>query len=128
MSEDMSQEIRHLLDGVHKTWNAGDATGYAALFTEDADYITYFGLLVKGRQAIGDLHRDLFKMPIKLDGPGEPSVRFLSDTVALMIATGGSVVEGRRDPARDSVLTYTAVRTPEGWRLSSFQNTRVSRP
>jgi uncharacterized protein (TIGR02246 family) len=124
----MSQEIHKLIDGVYETWNAGDAAAYAALFTEDADYITYFGLRLKGRQAIDEGHRDLFKMPIKIEAADEPSVRMLSDTVALVIATGASVVNGEREPGRDSVLTYTAVHTPDGWRFASFQNTRVGRP
>ncbi|MET7999994.1 SgcJ/EcaC family oxidoreductase [Nonomuraea glycinis] len=124
----MSQEIHNLIDSVYETWNAGDAAAYAALFTEDADYITYFGLRLKGRQAIDEGHRDLFKMPIKIEAVDEPSVRMLSDTVALVIATGASVVNGEREPGRDSVLTYTAVHTPEGWRFASFQNTRVGRP
>ena len=124
----MSQEIHNLIDSVYETWNAGDAAAYAALFTEDADYITYFGLRLKGRQAIDEGHRDLFKMPIKIEAADEPSVRMLSDTVALVIATGASVVNGEREPGRDSVLTYTAVHTPEGWRFASFQNTRVGRP
>jgi uncharacterized protein (TIGR02246 family) len=124
----MSQEIHNLIDSVYETWNAGDAAAYAALFTEDADYITYFGLRLKGRQAIDEGHRDLFKMPIKIEAADEPSVRMLSDTVALVIATGASVVNGEREPGRDSVLTYTAVHTPDGWRFASFQNTRVGRP
>ena len=124
----MSQEIHKLIDGVYETWNAGDAAAYAALFTEDADYITYFGLRLKGRQAIDEGHRDLFKMPIKIEAADEPSVRMLSDTDALVIATGASVVNGEREPGRDSVLTYTAVHTPDGWRFASFQNTRVGRP
>lgn len=124
----MSAEIRRLLDRVHEFWNAGDAAAYAALFTADADYITYFGANVKGRQAIEDAHRQLFTMPIKLESRGEPAIRELGDGVALVIATGGSTVDGEPEPERDSVLTYTAVRTPEGWRFASFQNTRVSRP
>ncbi|MFG1948217.1 SgcJ/EcaC family oxidoreductase [Nonomuraea sp. NPDC048826] len=124
----MSAEIRQLVDRVQETWNAGDAAAYAALFTEDADYITYFGLNMKGRQAIEDGHRQLFTMPIKLESRGEPVIRMLGDGVALVIATGGSTVDGERVDGRDSVLTYTAVRTPEGWRFASFQNTRVGRP
>ena len=124
----MSAEIHRLLDRVREAWNAGDAAAYAALFTEDADYITYFGLNMKGRQAIEDGHRELFTMPIKIEGRGEPAVRMLGDGVALVVATGGSTVEGKPDPSRDSVLTYTAVETQEGWRFASFQNTRVSRP
>ncbi|MEV4104468.1 SgcJ/EcaC family oxidoreductase [Nonomuraea sp. NPDC049649] len=124
----MSAEIRDLLDRVYETWNAGDAAAYARLFTEDADYITYFGATMKGRQAIEEGHRKLFTMPIKLESRGEPAIRTLGDGVALIIATGGSTVDGAPDPGRDSILTYTAVRTPEGWRFASFQNTRVSQP
>ncbi|MDA0632195.1 SgcJ/EcaC family oxidoreductase [Nonomuraea sp. MCN248] len=124
----MSAEIRQLLDRVFETWNAGDAAAYAALFTEDADYITYFGFTMKGRQAIEDGHRQLFTMPIKLERRDEPAIRMLGDGVALVIATGGSTVDGEPDPDRDSVLGYTAVRTPEGWRFASFQNTRAGRP
>jgi uncharacterized protein (TIGR02246 family) len=127
-SAEMSADIRKLLDQVRETWNAGDAAAYAALFTEDADYITYFGHVVKGRQAIEDMHRELFKMPIKLVGGGEPEIRALGDGVAFVRSTGSSTVDGQPDPARDSVVSYTAVRTPEGWRFASFQNTRVGRP
>ena len=124
----MSAEIHRLLDRVREAWNAGDAAAYAALFTEDADYITYFGLNMKGRQAIEDGHRQLFTMPIKLERRGEPAIRMLGDGVALVITTGGSTVGGEPDPGRDSVVGYTAVRTPGGWRFASFQNTRVGRP
>ncbi|WP_188188883.1 SgcJ/EcaC family oxidoreductase [Nonomuraea sp. SYSU D8015] len=125
----MSTEIVRLLSRLAETWNAGDAAGYAGLFTEDADYITFFGLHLKGRQAIEDVHRDLFKTSIKLaGGDGEPQIRSLSDDVALAIITGGSTVDGEQDPSRASIVTLTALRTPEGWRFASFQNTRVSRP
>ncbi|MEU6713878.1 SgcJ/EcaC family oxidoreductase [Nonomuraea sp. NPDC046802] len=125
----MSTEIVRLLTRMAETWNAGDAAGYAGLFTEDADYITFFGLHMKGRRAIEESHRELFKLPIKLDsGGGQPLIRALTDDVALVISGGSSSVDGEHDPSRESVITLTALRTPEGWRFASFQNTRVSRP
>ncbi|MEV4167881.1 SgcJ/EcaC family oxidoreductase [Nonomuraea sp. NPDC049709] len=125
----MSTEIVRLLGRMAETWNAGDAAGYAGLFTADADYITFFGLHLRGRQAIEETHRELFKTPIKLTGGGgEPVIRPLTEDVALVISGGSSSVDGRPDPGRDSVITLTALRTPEGWRFASFQNTRVSRP
>ncbi|MGN9837604.1 SgcJ/EcaC family oxidoreductase [Nonomuraea sp. H19] len=125
----MSAEIVHLLARMGETWNAGDARAYAELFTPDADYITFFGLHLEGRQAIEDVHRELFKTSIKLEEGGqEPRIKRLSDDVALVISGGGSTVNGEPDPSRASIVTLTAVRTPEGWRLASFQNTRVSRP
>lgn len=129
MSTKIREEISRLMQRMTDTWNAGDAAGYAALFTPDADYITFFGLHLKGRQAIEETHRALFRTPIKLDeSDTEPSVRLLSDDVALVITAGASSVDGVPDPARDSVITLTAVRAEEGWRFASFQNTRVGRP
>jgi uncharacterized protein (TIGR02246 family) len=125
----MSAEIKDLLARLTETWNAGDAKAYAELFTEDADYITFFGLHLQGREAIEETHRHLFQTPIKLTGGGgggEPIVKRLGEGVALVISGGGSTVEGRPDPSRDSIVTFTAVSTPNGWRFASFQNTRVS--
>ncbi|MGW4796253.1 SgcJ/EcaC family oxidoreductase [Nonomuraea sp. NPDC004297] len=125
----MTTEATHLLTRLTETWNAGDATAYAELFTQDADYITFFGLHLKGRQAIEDAHRELFKTPIKLtEGGPAPQVRSLTEDVTLVISGGTSTVDGTPDPTRDSVITLTALRTPEGWRFASFQNTRVGRP
>ncbi|MEV4159174.1 SgcJ/EcaC family oxidoreductase [Nonomuraea dietziae] len=114
--------MNHLLRRLTETWNAGDATAYAALFTDDADYITYFGLHLKGRQAIEDSHRELFKLPIKLDTPSaEPLIRRLSPEVQLAIVQGGS-------NGRPSIVSFAAVETAEGLRFAFFQNTRVSAP
>jgi uncharacterized protein (TIGR02246 family) len=125
----MSREIVSLLGRMGETWNAGDAAGYADLFTPGADYITFFGLHLEGRQDIEDVHRELFKTSIKLEqGGAEPRIRRLADDVALVIVGGGSTVDGRPDPSRASIVTLTAVHTPEGWRFASFQNTRVSKP
>ncbi|TDE55647.1 SgcJ/EcaC family oxidoreductase [Nonomuraea mesophila] len=125
----MSAEVTHLLARMTETWNAGDATAYAELFTQDAEYITFFGLHLRGRQAIEDTHRELFKTPIKLEPDGEqPVVKALSGDVALVISGGGSTVDGQADPSRTSIITLTALRTPEGWRFASFQNTRVRQP
>ncbi|MGI9063628.1 MAG: SgcJ/EcaC family oxidoreductase [Pseudonocardiaceae bacterium] len=38
-------------------WNAGDASGYAAQFTEDATYVAFNGEVMRGRAAIEDTHR-----------------------------------------------------------------------
>ncbi|MEV4361808.1 SgcJ/EcaC family oxidoreductase [Nonomuraea sp. NPDC049625] len=125
----MSTEIVRLLARIAETWNSGDAEGYAGLFTEDADYITFFGQHLEGRQAIEEAHRELFKLDIKLEGGGgEPLIKPLTDDVALVIVGGGSSVNGAADPSRRSVITLTALRTAEGWRFASFQNTRVSAP
>jgi len=54
-------------------------------------------------------------------------VRFLDADTAVMHAIGGTIGRHRNKPtrARDSIQTLVATRTPHGWRLAAFQNTRV---
>ncbi|MCG5218759.1 SgcJ/EcaC family oxidoreductase [Streptosporangium sp. KLBMP 9127] len=120
-------EIITMLTRLAEAWNAGDATAYAARFTEDADYISFDGTHTRGRQAIESSHRWLFEGPLRNSTMSAPDsdvqVKPLAAGAALVISQGGTAVDGRR---RDSIVTFTAIRTPEGWRFASFQNTRVT--
>ncbi|QFG20994.1 SgcJ/EcaC family oxidoreductase [Actinomadura sp. WMMB 499] len=119
-------EITDLLDGLAAAWNAGDATAYAAAFTEDADYISFDGRHARGRAAIESAHRWLFDGPLKgsIMAATTGQVRPLADGAALVVSEGGTAVAG--GPHRPSIVSLTAVRTPGGWRFASFQNTRVA--
>ncbi|GAA2417896.1 SgcJ/EcaC family oxidoreductase [Nonomuraea africana] len=125
MSE--NPQITGLLTRLAEAWNAGDATAYAALFTEDADYISFDGAHSQGREAIESSHRWLFEGPLKgstmSTTDGGVKVKPLADGAVLVISGGGTAVAGRQ---RDSIVSFTAVRTPQGWRFASFQNTRVA--
>ncbi|WP_182906494.1 SgcJ/EcaC family oxidoreductase [Microbispora sp. H13382] len=134
--ETVSDDVHRLLDALTAAWNDGDAAAFAELFTEDADYVTYFGARMEGRRAIEDSHRALFEGPLKgsrLVAPAAAAplrrIRLLSPDVALVVTTGGSSLpDGGSDPGRDSIMTFTAVRKGDGWRLASFQNTRIGAP
>jgi len=121
--------VEAVLQDLTEAWNAGDATAFAALFTEDADYITFFGVNTPGRAAIEAGHRALFAGPLKgskLTGTGEPpKIRFPHPDVAIALVGGNSTVaDSAPDPARDSTITYVLVRDAGTWRITSFQNTR----
>ncbi|WP_043633227.1 SgcJ/EcaC family oxidoreductase [Nonomuraea candida] len=119
-------EVSALLTRLAEAWNAGDAAAYAAVFTEDADYISFDGAHSQGRESIESSHRWLFEGPLKgstMSAPAGTRFKRLADGAVLVISAGGTAVDGRQ---RDSTVSFTAVRTPEGWRLASFQNTRVS--
>ncbi|HZE39614.1 MAG TPA: SgcJ/EcaC family oxidoreductase [Stackebrandtia sp.] len=129
----MSHEVAPLLDALADAWNAGDGTAYGQLFTEDADYVTFFGMHMEGREAIAESHRMLFAGPLKgsrMPRHGSPKVRMLSDDVAFLVAKGGLSTTGADVPDADrgSVISLTAVRGADGWKFASFQNTRVSNP
>lgn len=126
-------EVLAVLSRLADAWNDGDAAAYARLFTEDADYVTFFGMNMPGRALIESLHRALFEGPLKgskmATGSGEPKVRFVRPDVAIVVSGGGSsLADGKPEPGRESTLTYVLVEEPEGWRVASFQNTRVSDP
>src|SRR5262245_39028394 len=95
--------IRHLLHRLTAAWGAGDAGAYAEVFTEDANYITFFGATMTGRAAIDAGHRALFEGPLEgsrltaLDATA--TIRFLCPEVALVVATGGSLLAGQDRPA-----------------------------
>ncbi|GAA3444418.1 SgcJ/EcaC family oxidoreductase [Planomonospora venezuelensis] len=122
-------EITGLLTRLAEAWNAGDATAYAALFTEDADYITFNGMHSEGRAAIESSHRRLFDGLLKgstMSAPdGRAKVKPLADGAVLVVSAGGTELAGEH---RASIVSFTAVGTPEGWRFASFQNTRTSLP
>ncbi|MCG5220857.1 SgcJ/EcaC family oxidoreductase [Streptosporangium sp. KLBMP 9127] len=124
----VNTEITGLLTRLAEAWNAGDATAYAALFTEDADYITFDGTHSEGRAAIESSHRRLFAGPLKGStmsaSNGRTKVKPLADGAVLVLSGGGTALAGEH---RESMVTFTAVSTPEGWRFASFQNTRVAR-
>lgn len=118
--------IHELLEDFVTAWNAGDAAAYADLFVEDADYITFFGHNMAGREAIEAGHRALFEGPLKgsrLSPAGAGAkIRFLRPDVAVIVATGGAPGDG----GQKSIITLTAVRDDRRRRFASFHNTRVT--
>ncbi|MFC3453128.1 SgcJ/EcaC family oxidoreductase [Amycolatopsis speibonae] len=127
-------EVLAVLSRLTDAWNAGDAAAYGRLFTEDADYVTFFGMNMPGRAIIESAHKSLFEGPMKgsklVPGSGEPKVRFIRPDVAIVVSGGGSSLSGggKPEPGRESTLTYVLVEESDGWRVASFQNTRVSDP
>jgi uncharacterized protein (TIGR02246 family) len=120
--------VRALYQNLIEAW--GDADSYAALFTEDGDYITFDGSHARGRSEIARTHRPLFEGILKgsrLIDVGIPlEVRFLSSDVAL-IHSGGAVLRARqKKPSRRaiSVQTMVAVKQEGKWLFAAFQNTR----
>jgi uncharacterized protein (TIGR02246 family) len=118
--------VRALVQRLDDAW--GDADAYAAVFTEDADYVTFDGTALRGRRAIAEAHRPLFERFLKgsrlVSEP--PTVRFLAPDVALVHGKGAILRARQRRPSRRrlSVQTLVAVRREGGWRLTAFQNTR----
>lgn len=121
--------LRALFERLLTTWAGGDAAAYGALFTEDADYVAFDGVNQRGREAIVRAHRPLFEKYLKGSRLiGElTSLRLLAPDVALLHASGGTVLRGQTapEPARASVQSLVAVKLGHSWLFTSFHNTRL---
>jgi uncharacterized protein (TIGR02246 family) len=124
--------LQHIVDG----WNRGDAEAMAAAFDDDADYIVFNGIHLKGRQQIASLHQQLFDSFLKgthlggggqgEGGPGN-AVRFLTPDVALVHSRGGVQRSGQAEasPEQNSIQTFVVVKRNGEWSVAAFQNTRI---
>jgi uncharacterized protein (TIGR02246 family) len=117
--------VQRLLDELAAAWAAGDAQGYARLFTQDASYVTWFGANLAGRPAIDAAHGPLFAGPMRdshLSWSSAPDIRFIRPDVAIIVGQGAVATPRGLEPA--STITLVAVRDEGTWRFASFQNTR----
>ncbi|MCB0189443.1 MAG: SgcJ/EcaC family oxidoreductase [Caldilineaceae bacterium] len=121
--------VRQLFQQLMDAWAAGDAHAYAALFTDDADYIAFDGVNQKGRAAIEAGHQPLFDRFLKgskLTGC-LIAMEQLAPNVILAHAEGSILDAGRQIPntERLSSQTLIAVKEDGRWRFRAFHNTRV---
>jgi uncharacterized protein (TIGR02246 family) len=118
-----------LFEDLLDDWGRGDGEAYGSRFTNDADYVAFDGTHTRGREEIASSHQQLFDKWLKgtqLTGR-VLNVRFLSPDVAILHATGGTVMRGKTKPSRerDSIQTLIAVREGTEWRFAAFHNSRV---
>jgi uncharacterized protein (TIGR02246 family) len=123
------EQIRALHRQILEGWNRGDGAAFAAPFREGAWFIGFDGSLFRGRQAIAEGHQALFDRWLRGSRlvAERTDVTFVSSDVAVVHATGGTIMRGKSRPApeRDSVQTLVAVRDGGKWSFASFQNTRI---
>lgn len=120
--------VTELFQRLQDTWAAADATGYAQCFTPDADYVSFIGTHMKGHKHIIDSHEALwttFQKNTRLHQVVD-SLRFITADVAVLV-TRGAILQPKQDaPKRGDwkIQTLVALRTQDGWRFTSFQNTK----
>ncbi|MFN8489590.1 MAG: SgcJ/EcaC family oxidoreductase [Caldilineaceae bacterium] len=121
--------MHQLFQQLTAAWAAGDAKAYAALFTEDADYVAFDGVNQKGRAAIEAGHKPLFERFLKgskLTG-GLVDLQLVAPDVVLAHAVGSILDAGRTTPKANRLSSQTLVAVKENgeWRFRAFHNTRV---
>jgi uncharacterized protein (TIGR02246 family) len=122
-------QIRVLFEDLLGDWGRGDGEAYGSRFTEDADYLAFDGTPTRGRRDISSSHQQLFDKFLngtRLTGR-ILTIKFLRPDVAIVHATGGTIMRGKTKPSpeRASIQTLVAVREDEEWRFAAFHNCRV---
>jgi uncharacterized protein (TIGR02246 family) len=128
-SETEAGEVRALYTRAMDGWNLGSGEAFAAPFAEDADFVAFDGERFRGRADVARFHGEEFQTHLRgtrLVGD-VTDLRFLTNDIAVMHATGGTILRGKSEPApeRHSIQTLVAARRSGEWQIVAFQNTRV---
>jgi len=117
--------IRALPRYLEEAWNRGDGFSYAALFTEDCDYVASDGTRLEGRAANAAYHQKLFDSVLYGSrlAVADVSVRFITADLALLHAEASVFMPWQSADARKrrSLQTCVVVRTDDGWRIAALQ-------
>ena len=118
--------IRKIIMELADAWAAGDGARYATAFADDADFIVWNGLHIKGREAIAGGHQHIFDTFYK----GTwiefeiTSIRFLSPDAAIVMTEGNLLKKGEAaPPIHNAFPTYVLKKDKNVWRIVMFQNT-----
>ncbi|CAH1197060.1 hypothetical protein PAECIP111891_01044 [Paenibacillus allorhizoplanae] len=133
VNEQDQKEIFAIFTALSKSWNDHDGQAFGACFTEDADYVTFNGQHLKGRQAIADIHQELFegilRGSVMVEG-GSLNIRFVTPDMAIVHAVGAIRLRWQKKAPknRDSINTNVVVKEKGEWKITAFHNCRIQSP
>ena len=123
-------DARAVLAALAARWDAGDGRGYGELFTPDATYVQFNGVLLDGREEIADMHDLMFRTMLygtRLVTHEIESVRRAGENHAVVVSTGAALYPWQKavTPKRLSRQTLVLERRDGRWLVAGFQNSRI---
>lgn len=131
--EQDKKAILALFEKLGKAWNEHNGQAFSLCFTEDADYVTFNGQHIKGRQDIAEIHQKLFDGVLRgssmVDG-GSIQIRFLTPDIAVAQCVGAIKLRWQKKAPkyRDSINTNVIVNEKGDWKIAAFHNCRIQPP
>jgi len=120
------EEIRQVFSSLTEAWRNADGEAWGMHFVEDADFTVWFGLELKGREAIAAGHQYIFD-GVYANTAFELEVRQLrpiGTNVSVAHLRGYVVNDGEERPEEpDAVPVAVLQRVDDGWKLVTFHNT-----
>jgi uncharacterized protein (TIGR02246 family) len=134
MSDSRTQDeaaIQAVLDKSYKAWEAGDAAGMVADYTEDATAIMP-GSLRDSRDVIRESMASAFAGPLKGSSTVNKwvSLRFLGSEAAIVVSESGILFAGQTEVADAGKVNATWVfEKQEGqWLIAAYHNSPKALP
>lgn len=124
----VNDAVNDLLRRMAEAWERGDGPGYAAVFSEDAQYVNAPGERMHGRTAIAESHQKIFDTFFRRTrlGSGYPhQLRPLTPEIVLVESCGAVLFPGEIEQKvpPNGLITLVVVNRDGVWRIVSFQNT-----
>jgi uncharacterized protein (TIGR02246 family) len=123
------QVINGILQHLETAWNRYDSVGFAAVFSEDANFIHIFGGQLDGRSAIEAAHQNIFETIYRGSHVSFVlrSIRFLRPDVAVVFARAHvKFKEGNEAREIETRPTFVVLKEQDRWQIVAFQNTKIS--
>ncbi|HEU4596579.1 MAG TPA: SgcJ/EcaC family oxidoreductase [Pyrinomonadaceae bacterium] len=122
--------IRENVRQLEAGWNSKSGALFAKPFAEDADYVVINGLHIRGREAIGAGHQQIFDSFMKETTLAltVKQTRYIRPDVAVVHVgahlKAPKAAEGAREA--DAAITLVMSKEKSGWQIVAFQNTQVA--
>jgi uncharacterized protein (TIGR02246 family) len=123
------QAVRKAVADFAEAINRGDAKAFAALFTDDADFVVITGEYLKGRNEIVTYHSRLFAGGFQGSHLDVTSVaiRFLRPDVAVAQVATKRTENGGKE-MRTSFPMFVLTKQSQSWLIAAAQNTLTGGP
>jgi uncharacterized protein (TIGR02246 family) len=123
--------IRESVRQMEAGWNTKNGALFAKPFAEDADYVVINGLHIRGREAIGKGHQQIFDTYMKATTIGFTvrQTRYVRADVAV-VHVGARLKMPQADGSAkeaDAAITLVMSKEKGGWQIVAFQNTQVTK-
>lgn len=122
--------VRAVVQRTLDAWARNDASGVAAVFARDTEFVVGDGTYLNGRSELRAYMQPAFAGPLKGTRTTATvvSVRFLKRDVAVMHTRGGILFPGETEvpPERRGVQVWVVTEHRGAWLVSAYQNTRIT--
>jgi uncharacterized protein (TIGR02246 family) len=127
-----ASEVRGRVEAFCAAFNAKDARAFAALFSDDAEFVNIVGMWWRGRAAIEEGHARMFATVLARSTLAIDAIetKAISGDVALAVVRWSRGVLPGVDPLtlppQDGVLTFVLRREADAVRFVSVHNTQTA--